>query len=66
MVEEKMACGKCCGHAGKKYMLFGVLAIVYGVINYLMVGMNWQPYMAWIVGGIILLLIAWTKGSMKS
>jgi hypothetical protein len=65
MADEKMMC-KCGGHAGKKYMLFGVLAIVYGVINYMMSVMNWQPYMAWIVGGVILLLVAWTKGSAKS
>lgn len=65
MAEEKMM-GKCCGHSGKKYMLFGVLAIVYGIINYMTAVMGWQPYMAWIVGGFILLLIAWAKGSMKS
>jgi hypothetical protein len=63
MAEEKMM---CCGHSGKKYMLFGVLAIVYGIILYMTNMMNWQPYMAWIVGGVILLLIAWAKGSMKS
>ena len=62
MAEEKMN-GKCCGHAGKKYLLLGVLAIVYGIINYMISVMNWQPYMAWVVGGIILLLIAWAKGS---
>jgi hypothetical protein len=66
MADEKMMCVKCCGRAGKKYMLFGVLAIVYGIINYLTQVMGWQPYMAWITGGIILLLVAWTKGSMKS
>ncbi|KKQ27099.1 MAG: hypothetical protein US48_C0024G0015 [Candidatus Levybacteria bacterium GW2011_GWA2_37_36] len=59
--------GKCCsGHAGKKYMLFGTLSIVYGIINYLTAVMGWQAYMAWITGGIILLLIAWAKNSMKS
>ncbi|OGH24249.1 MAG: hypothetical protein A3B47_04075 [Candidatus Levybacteria bacterium RIFCSPLOWO2_01_FULL_39_24] len=62
MAEEKMMCA---GHAGKKYMLFGVLAIVYGVINYMISVMGWQPYMAWIAGGVILLLVAWTKGSMN-
>lgn len=65
MAEEKMN-GKCCGRAGKKYMLFGILAIVYGIINYLMTALGWQAYMAWITGGVILLLIAWAKGSMKS
>lgn len=62
MAEEKMM---CCGH-GHKYMLFGILAIVYGVITYFIDGMGWQPYMAWVVGGIILVLISWAKGSMKS
>jgi hypothetical protein len=65
MAEEKMN-GKCnCGQ-GNKYMLFGVLAIVYGIINYFTDVMNWQPYMAWIVGGAILVVISWIKGSMKS
>ena len=66
MAEEKMMenCGH--GHAGKKYMLFGVLAIVYGIINYLQTVMGLQAYTAWIVGGVILLLVAWTKGSMKN
>jgi hypothetical protein len=65
MAEGKMN-GKCnCGH-GKKYTLFGVLAIVYGIITYMISVMNWQPYMAWIIGGVILLLIAWAKGSVKS
>ena len=55
-----------CGHGhGKKYMLFGVLAVVYGVINYMTQVMGWQPYMAWITGGVILLLVSWAKGYMK-
>jgi hypothetical protein len=66
MAEEKMMGGKCCAGAGKKYMLFGVLAIIYGIINYMTEIMGWQPYMAWIVGGVILLLIAWAKGAMRS
>ena len=60
MAEEKMCVGCPCG--GKKYMLFGILAIVYGLIVYMTDVMMWQPYMAWVVGGIILLLIAWAKG----
>lgn len=60
MADEKMM---CCGHAGKKYVLFGTLAIVYGIVNYMTEIMAWQPYMAWIAGGVILLLVAWTKGS---
>ena len=53
-------------HPGHALKVLGILAIVYGVINYLMSSMGWQPYMAWIAGGAILLLIAWAKGSMKS
>jgi len=66
MAEEKMMNGKCCGRSGKKYMLFGVLAIVYGIIIYMTDMMGWQPYMAWIAGGAILFLVAWAKGSMKA
>ena len=66
MTEEKGMCNCGGGHGGKKYMLFGILAIVYGIINYLQMAMGWQAYTAWIVGGAILLLVAWTKGSMKS
>jgi len=66
MAEEKMMCGKGCCCAGKKYMFVGVLAIVYGAINYMTSVMNWDSYMAWVVGGVILLLIAWMKGAKKS
>ena len=48
---------------GKIFMIFGVLAIVYGIINYLMVAMNWEAHASWIVGGIILLLVSWAKQS---
>jgi hypothetical protein len=61
MADEKMMCG--CG--GKKYMLFGILAIVYGIIIWMIDVMTWQPYMAWIIGGIILVLYSWVKGSKK-
>jgi hypothetical protein len=62
MAEEKMMCPtKCCGHGGKIYMFLGVLTIVYGIINYMINVMNWQLHMAWIVGGVILLLISWVK-----
>ena len=66
MAEEKGMCNCGHGHAGKKYMLFGVLAIVYGIVNYMMAVMGWQPYMAWIAGGVILLLVSWAKNSMYS
>lgn len=47
------------------FMVLGVLAIVYGIINYLMTSMNWETHTAWITGGAILLLVSWAKGSMK-
>lgn len=47
------------------FMVLGILAIAYGVINYLMTAMGWEAYMAWIAGGVILLLVSWAKGSMK-
>jgi hypothetical protein len=65
MAEEKMACPKC-DCFGQKYMLFGILALVYGVIIWLIDSMGWQPSAAWIVGGIILLLISWVKKSRKA
>ena len=45
------------------FMVLGVVAIVYGIVNYLTTIMNWQTYMGWIVGGVILILVAWAKGS---
>jgi hypothetical protein len=62
MAEEKMMCK--CGN-GRKYMFIGVLAIVYGIVTYMISVMNWQPYMSWIVGGVILVLLSWAKGSGK-
>jgi len=43
----------------------GVLVIVYGVIQYLIEGLGWPGYGAWMTGGVILLLVAWAKKSMK-
>lgn len=63
MKDAEMNCN--CGHGGKKYMLFGVLTIVYGAINYMTTVMGWEAYMAWVAGGVILLLISWAKGGMK-
>ncbi|MEK7517736.1 MAG: hypothetical protein AAB583_04250 [Patescibacteria group bacterium] len=59
MTEERMVHPS----PGKIFMIFGVLAIVYGIINYLMTAMNWPDYSSWILGGIILLLISWAKQS---
>ena len=52
-------------HPGNALKVLGILAIVYGVVNYLTSAMGWQPYMAWISGGVILLLVSWSKGGMK-
>lgn len=59
MTEERMVHP----NPGKIFMIFGVLAVVYGIINYLMIAMSWPAYSSWIVGGIILLLISWAKQS---
>ena len=62
MAEDKMMIhGK-----GKILEVLGILAIVYGVGNYLMVGLNWPSYGAWIAGGVILVLIGWAKKTMIS
>lgn len=59
MTEERMIHP----NPSKIFMIFGVLAIVYGIINYLMMAMNWSAYAAWIVGGVILFLVSWAKQS---
>lgn len=61
MAEEKMMCQH---NPGKILTTLGVLAVVYGIINYLMSAMGWAPYAAWIAGGVILLLVGWAKKSM--
>lgn len=61
MAEEKMMMPD----PGKAFMVLGVLAIVYGIINYLQVAMGWTAYTSWIVGGVILLLVSWAKKSMS-
>lgn len=64
MAEEKIvSCDKCMCMG---YVFFGILAIVYAAVVYMVDIMGWQSYMAWGVGGIILLLIGWAKGSKKS
>ncbi len=57
MAEERMIHP----NPSKVFMIIGVLAIVYGIINYLMMVMLWSPYASWIVGGVILLLVSWSK-----
>lgn len=48
-------------NVGKIFMVFGVLAIDYGIVKYLIEALNWADYTAWIVGGVILLLVSWAK-----
>ena len=62
MAEEKMLMP----NPKSAFIVLGILAIVYGIINYLITALGWQSYTAWIAGGAILLLVAWAKGSMKS
>ena len=48
-------------HKGGLLFLLGVLAIVYGIVQYLLLVLAWPLYTSWIVGGIILLLVSWAK-----
>ena len=48
-------------HKGGILFLLGILAIVYGIVQYLLLVLVWPVYTAWIVGGIILLLVSWAK-----
>lgn len=63
-------CGSCgCGggHGGGKsklYMFAGTLAIVYGLISYLVVT-GWPDYQAWVVGGVLLVIIGVLKKHMS-
>lgn len=51
---------------GKLLEAVGIIAIVYGIGNYLMVNLSWPEYGAWIAGGVILILIGWAKKAMMS
>jgi membrane-bound ClpP family serine protease len=52
-------------HGKNWYMIIGTVAIVYGIMNWAMMAYGWPAYMAWIIGGIILLVIGWVKKMMK-
>lgn len=66
-MDEKMGmcgCGCGMGHGmwGKHlYFLIGILALVYGVIEWARVTYMWPPYMGWVVGGIILIIVGIAK-----
>lgn len=49
---------------GHLLFVLGILAIVYGVVQYLTTVQSWPSYGAWIVGGVILVIVAWAKKSM--
>jgi uncharacterized protein (DUF983 family) len=74
-MDKKCDCGcSCCGtdagshhhHGGGKHTLFmiGILAIVYGVVTWMMAVYTWPAYIGWTVAGILLVLIGWIKKSM--
>jgi hypothetical protein len=48
-------------HGGHLFVTVGILALVYGVVNYLKVAYVWPPYMGWIVGGVVLIVVGWAK-----
>jgi hypothetical protein len=57
--------GDCCHHHGGLFVKVGILALVYGLVNYLRVVYVWPPYMGWIVGGVVLIAIGWLKKYWK-
>lgn len=62
MKEEEKMCACGCHHKGKHwFFLIGSLAFVYGLMEYFMVVHMWPTYTAWMVGGILLVLIGWAK-----
>lgn len=48
---------------GGKHWLFtiGIVAFVYGLMQWAMIAYAWQPYTGWMVGGLLLILIGWMK-----
>ena len=56
MAEEKMHCG---GH----HFLFtlGLVAIVYGVVQWAMVAYALSNGVSWILGGVLLIVVWWLK-----
>ena len=59
MKDEKMKGG------GHMLMTVGILALVVGIVMWLVMAYSWPAYMGWIVGGILLLIIGWIKKMMK-
>lgn len=61
MKEEEMMCHHHCWGGKHMYMLLGVLAFAWGLLNYLMVAMGWPAYGAWMATGVFLVLVGWLK-----
>lgn len=58
-------CGMGHGMGGKHlYMLVGTFAVVYGLVTWAMTVYMWPSYMAWIIGGILLILVGLLKKMM--
>ena len=53
--------GCCCHRGGHFFVVVGMLAFVYGFVNYLRVVYVWPPYAGWLIGGLILIVIGWTR-----
>ncbi|HKC14351.1 MAG TPA: hypothetical protein VKC89_00055 [Patescibacteria group bacterium] len=54
-------------HKGGHFLFtLGIVAVVYGIIQYLMVGLGWPDYASWIVGGVLLALLGWFKKNRMS
>lgn len=49
---------------GKLIEAAGVIAVIYGAGTYMVLNLSWPEYLAWIAGGVVLLLVAWAKRSM--
>lgn len=43
----------------------GIIAIAYGVIQFLMINFEWPSYAAWIAGGLLILVITYFKKGKK-
>lgn len=65
MTDKKEGNCHACVHKshGNLLITVGIVAIVYGFINYLRVsiGYSWPPYAGWLIGGIILVFVGWVK-----
>ncbi|MGA2910903.1 MAG: hypothetical protein ABSE04_03855 [Candidatus Microgenomates bacterium] len=64
MKDEQMM-GKHHGGGGHWLMTIGIVALVYGIMSWLVMSYMWAPYVGWIVGGIVLIIIGWMKKAMK-